>query len=62
MYWNFLLSLLSVKRQELRHLNPCPAEPGYVLPLLTVIQISWLLKKPTDLDLHPAIKYVNLEQ
>ena len=34
-------------------LNPCPAEPGYILPLQTVeIQISWLLKKPTDLDLH----------
>ena len=34
-------------------LNPGPAEPGYVLPLQTVqIQISWLLKKPTDLDLH----------
>ena len=33
--------------------NPGPAEPGYVLPLQTVqIQISWLLKKPTDLDLH----------
>ena len=33
--------------------NPCPAEPGYTLPLQTMyIQISWLLKKPTDLDLH----------
>ena len=33
--------------------NPCPADPGYNLPLQTVqIQISWLLKKPTDLDLH----------
>ena len=34
--------------------NFCPAEPGYALPLQTVqIQISWLLKKPTDLlDLH----------
>ena len=33
--------------------NPCPAEPGCILPLQTVqIQISWLLKKPTDLDLH----------
>ena len=33
--------------------NPSPAEPGYVLPLQTVkIQISWLLKKPADLDLH----------
>ena len=34
-------------------INPCPAEPGYTLLLQTVyIQISWLLKKPTDLDLH----------
>ena len=33
--------------------NPCPTEPGYTLSLQTVqIQISWLLKKPTDLDLH----------
>ena len=33
--------------------NPGPAEPGYTLPLQTVkTQISWLLKKPTDLDLH----------
>ena len=35
------------------HVNPCPAEPWYTLSLQTVhIQISWLLKKPTDLDLH----------
>ena len=35
------------------YLNPCPAEPRYTLPLQTVeVQISWLLKKPTDLDLH----------
>ena len=34
-------------------INLCPAEPGYTLPLQTVkIQVSWLLKKPTDLDLH----------
>ena len=34
-------------------INPCPAEPRYTLPLQTVkIQISWLLKKPIDLDLH----------
>ena len=33
--------------------NPYPAKPGYTLPLQTVqIQISWLLKKPSDLDLH----------
>ena len=32
---------------------PSPIEPRYALPLQTVlIQISWLLKKPTDLDLH----------
>ena len=37
----------------LKFVNPCPAEPGYTLPLQTVqIQISWLLQKPTDLDLH----------
>ena len=36
-----------------RPLNPCPAEPRYTLPLQTVeIQISRLLKKPTDLDLQ----------
>ena len=35
------------------YLNLSPAEPGYTLPLQTVqIQISWLLKKPTDLELH----------
>ena len=39
--------------KTLKTLNPCPAEPRYTLPLQTVqIQISWLLKKPTDLDLH----------
>ena len=44
-------------------LDPSPAEPGYVLPLQTVqIQISWLLKKPTDLDLQFVIKCVNLYQ
>ena len=47
----------------IRLINSSPAEPGYVLPLQTVqIQISWLLKKPTNLDLHFAIKYVNLYQ
>ena len=36
-----------------RRLNPDPAEPGHNLSLQTVeIQISWLLQKPTDLDLH----------
>ena len=34
-------------------INPCPADPGYALPLQTVlVQISWLFQKPTDLDLH----------
>ena len=34
-------------------INPGPAVPRYALLLQTVwIQISWLLKKPTDLDLH----------
>ena len=34
-------------------LNPGPPDPRYALPLQTVlIQISWLLKKPTDLELH----------
>ena len=34
-------------------INPYPVELGYTLPLQTVlIQISWLLKKPTDLDQH----------
>ena len=33
--------------------NSGPAESGYALPLQTVqSQIRWLLKKPTDLDLH----------
>ena len=33
--------------------NPGPAEPEYAMSLQTVqIQISWLLQKPTDLDLH----------
>ena len=42
-----IASLLSIL------VNACPAEPEYGLPLQTVqIQISWLLKKPTDLDLH----------
>ena len=36
-----------------RFLNPSTAELGYALLLQTVyIQISWLVKKPTDLDLH----------
>ena len=48
-------------------INPCPAEPGYTLLLQTVlIQIGWLLKKPTDLDLHclsfSRWIYINLDQ
>ena len=40
--------------------NPCPA---YTLLLQTMqIQISWLLKKPTDLDLQFVIQYVILHQ
>ena len=41
--------------------NPGPAEPGYSLPLQTVL----IEKKPTDLGLHRlsiVIKYVNLYQ
>ena len=42
-----------LKFKNVRISIPCPAEPGYALPWQTVqIQISWLLKKPTDLDLH----------
>ena len=38
--------------KAISHVNPCPAEPEYVLSLQTVsIQISWL-RKPTDLDLN----------
>ena len=47
--------MLANQRSDLvdNNINPCPAEPGYTLPLQTApIQISWLLKKPTDLDLH----------
>ena len=37
---------------SLKHFNPYPAEPGYVPLLPTVwIQISWLLKKPSEADL-----------
>ena len=53
--WNsdFELALDDEKQAIFREINPCPAEPGYILSLQTVkIQISWLLQKPTDLDLH----------
>ena len=44
---------LICERIVLQFFNPGPAEPRYALPLQTVwIQISWLLQKPTDLDLH----------
>ena len=49
-YYNIALDKVLLQQ---KCINPCPAEPGYTLPLQTVqIQISWLLKKPTDLDLH----------
>ena len=36
-----------------RLVNPSPAEPRYILLLQIVqIQISWLLQRPNDLDLH----------
>ena len=39
--------------QRVVMINPSPAEPRYALALQTVkTQITWLLKKPTDLDLH----------
>ena len=41
---------------EILNVNPSPPELGYTLPLQTVkIQISWHLKKPTDLDMQFAI-------
>ena len=49
-------------------INPGPAEPRYALSLQTMkIQISWLLQKPTDLDLHCLpfsmwICIINLDQ
>ena len=36
-------------------LNPGPAEVIYPAFEKSKIQISWLLKKPTDLDLHSLI-------
>ena len=53
MQWLFYSGERVVAKWPLAYINSSPAEPGYVLPLQTVqIQISWLLKKPTDLDLH----------
>ena len=52
-YFQILLLFSCNVNLRLFEINPCPTEPGLVLPLQTVeIQISWLLKKPTDLDLH----------
>ena len=40
------ISLLSAEfAHSIVSVNPCPAEPGYTLPLP-------FLQKPTDLDLH----------
>ena len=53
--WRLFVSLWSYTYVGYTRLNisPSPAETGYGLSLQTVlIQISWLLKKPTDLDLH----------
>ena len=51
--WNSVSFTKKSWNQCKSDMNPCPAEPGYILPLQTLyIQISWLLKKPTDLDLH----------
>ena len=59
----FLSSLLSINEFTWPFFNPSPAEPGYVLPLQIVkIQISWLLKKPADLDLHCLLIYCDLYQ
>ena len=61
---NCLIYVISVStsiilwRNKKNNVNPGPAEPGYALPLQTVlIQISWLLK-PTDLDLHCLAFYI----
>ena len=43
----------SILQASTNYINPFPAEPGHTLPLQTEkIQISLLLQKPTDLDLH----------
>ena len=44
---------LSSSRVIMKQINACPAEHGFALPLQSAqIQISLLLKKSTDLDLH----------
>ena len=61
-YWGYSLEALHRVLLMSFH-NPCPAELGYVLSLQTVqIQISWLLKKPADLDLHCLSINENLYQ
>ena len=50
---NFVLLFDSPTVGQTTKINSCPAEPGYALSLQTVqTQISWFLKKPTDLDRH----------
>ena len=49
----FIIGDLYAVNRECFHVNLGPAEHWYAMPLQTVqIQISWLMKKPTDLDLH----------
>ena len=51
----YQIQRLQIPFQKLRieMVHPLPAEPGYALSSQTVyIHITWLLKKPTDLDLH----------
>ena len=48
---NILLSTIYMYNHTAGYVNPCPAEPEYTLSYQTVlIQISWFMKKPTDLD------------
>ena len=43
--------------------NPCPAKPGYILPLQTVyIQISWLEEANWSGSTQFVIQYVNFGQ
>ena len=59
--FRFIHFCLNPTNKTVQIINPGRAEPGYALPLQTVyIQISWLLKKPTDLDLYCFVRYVNL--
>ena len=55
-YWH-LHTDKTHKNEIHSHINPSPADLGYALHWQTVyIQISWLLQKPTDLDL-PCLQY-----